>query len=114
MSDDERAVRAVLDEFAAALHEKNAARVIATLADEAVAYDLAPPLRIGPETLHDAARLQTWFAAWAGPIESRPQDFTIAVSGDIAFAYGLRRMSGTKTDGRAESYFGSTSASDGP
>lgn len=34
------------------------------------------------------------------PIESKPHGLTIRVGGDIAYAFGLRHMTGTKTDGQ--------------
>ena len=96
---DEAAIRDLLHAFARALHDKDAGAAIAPLADDAVAFDLAPPLRIGPEAMHDPAGLEQWFATWKGPIVSEPQDQTIVVGGDVAYAYGLQHMTGTKTDG---------------
>ena len=89
----------LLDTFTRALHDKDAARAIAPLADGAVAFDLAPPLRIGPEAMHDPAGLEEWFATWKSPIVSKPHDRTIVVGGDVAYAFGLQHMTGTKTDG---------------
>jgi ketosteroid isomerase-like protein len=98
-TEDEKRIRALLDEFADAIHDRDAAAAIALYADDVVTYDLAPPLAIeGPE-LHEPGRMQEWFDTWASPIESRPQRLTIRVGGDVAFAFTLQHMTGKKTDG---------------
>jgi ketosteroid isomerase-like protein len=48
MAHDERAISDLLDAFTRALYMKDAAGAIAPLADDAVAFDLAPPLQHGP------------------------------------------------------------------
>jgi PhnB protein len=60
-----------------------------------VAYSLAPPL----VAEDDARGLDAWFATWRGPIGWEIDALDVAVSGDVAFAHGLVRMTGTKTDG---------------
>jgi ketosteroid isomerase-like protein len=109
MAQDERAICALLDEFARALYTKNAADAIARLADDAVTFDLDPPLQHGPEVTHDRARLEEWFRTWKGPIVSEPGERTIVVDENVAYAYGLQRMTGTKTDGeKVELWFRAT------
>jgi PhnB protein len=98
-SGDEAAIRHVLDTVARALHDKDAAGAIAPLAGDAVAFDLAPPLRLDPGALHDPAGLEEWFATWQGPIRTEPRDCRVVVGGDVAYAFGLEHMTGTKTDG---------------
>jgi len=51
---------------------KDSVGAIAPLADDAVTFDLAPPLQQGPEVTHDPDRLEEWFATWKGPIVSEP------------------------------------------
>ena len=92
-------IRAVLDDFALALRNKNAAAVIALLTDDAVIFDLAPPLAMGPEATHDPTPLQQWFDTWKGPIVSEGRDLDVVVGGDVAYAYCLRHLTGTKRDG---------------
>jgi len=102
-------IEAVLDEFANALRKRDAAAAVAVYTDDAVAYDLAPPLRIESRQLHDPAYIQAWFDTWAGPIESQARDLTIRVDGDVAYAYGLRHMTGIKSDGqRVDLWFRAT------
>lgn len=101
--DDAAAVRAVIDEFAAALHAKDARRAIATLTADCTDYDLAPPLVTTAAMTHDPAMLEGWFATWDGPISSVAGDMHVETSGDLAVAWCLRHLTGTKTDGEAQS-----------
>ena len=96
---DAAQIRAVLEELTAAIRHKDAKAAVALYADDAVAYDLAPPLCIEGRHLRDPAYIQAWFDTWATPIESKARGLTIRVGGDIAYAFGLRHMSGTKNDG---------------
>jgi ketosteroid isomerase-like protein len=98
-SSDIARIDAVLEELASAIRNKDAAALVALYADDAVAFDLAPPLSISGRKLRDPAEIQTWFDTWSSPIESRPYRIEIQVGEDIAFAYGLRHMTGTKLDG---------------
>jgi uncharacterized protein (TIGR02246 family) len=96
---DEDAVVAVIDRLAAAIRDKDAAALIALLTEDAVSYDLAPPLSQGPESVRDPSGYQYWFATWSSPIRSDGLDLHVEVGGDIANAWCLRHMTGTKTDG---------------
>jgi ketosteroid isomerase-like protein len=63
----------------------------------------------GPEVTHNPARLEEWFGTWKGPIISEPGERTIVVDENVAYAYGLQRMTGTKTDGeKVELWFRAT------
>jgi ketosteroid isomerase-like protein len=99
MAHDERAISELLDSFTKALIKKDAAGALAPLASDAVTFDLAPPLKQGPAITHDPARLEEWFGTWKGPIISEPGERTIVVDENVAYAYGLQRMTGTKTGG---------------
>ena len=105
VTNDEDAICDLLDGFARALYDKNAAGAIAALADDAVAFDLAPPLKQDPDVMHDSARLEEWFATWKSPIVSEAVERTIVVDRAVAYAYGLQRMTGTKTDGEEVELF---------
>jgi len=96
---DTARIKAVLDALTAAIRNKNAAAAVAVYAADAVAYDLAPPLLIESQQVRDPAYIQEWFDTWAGPIESKSRGLTIRVGGEIAFAFGLQHMTGTKHDG---------------
>ena len=101
MNDEEDQVRAVIEEFTRAIHDRDPAGAVAPLARDAITFDLAPPLLIGPEVGRDPAYYREWFATWKGPIVSRSHGLQIAVGGDLAYAFGLQHMTGTKTDGAA-------------
>lgn len=101
MKDDARQIRGVLDALTRAFRDRDPAVAIAALADDAIVFDLAPPLRMGPAETHDPACYQSWFDTWASPIVSTSHDLEIAVGGNIAYAFGLQHLSGTKTDGAA-------------
>ena len=98
MSDEDQ-IRSVLAAFTRGLQAKDAAAVIAPLADDEVTFDLAPPLRMGPDVTHDPAHLEEWFSTWDGPIVSTSRDLEIAVGGDVAYAFGMQHLTGTKKDG---------------
>jgi ketosteroid isomerase-like protein len=99
MSKDEEQVRRVLADFTKAIRNKDAAALTARLADDEVTFDLAPPLRMDPASTHDPAVLEEWFDTWKGPIVSEPHDLEVACRGDVAYAFGLQQMTGTKKDG---------------
>lgn len=96
---DEARIKALLDQFSEALRRKDAALAVAVFAEDAVAYDLAPPLQMAGAELRDPAHIQSWFDTWEGGIASTSRHLTIRVGGDIAYAFTLQHMSGTKTDG---------------
>ena len=105
MNDEEDQVRAVIEEFTRAIHDRDPAGAVAPLARDAITFDLAPPLLIGPEVGRDPAYYREWFATWKGPIVSRSHGLQIAVGGDLAYAFGLQHMTGTKTDGAVDLWF---------
>ena len=114
MSKDEDQVRRVLADFREALRAKDAAAMIAPLADDEVTFDLAPPLHMEPDRTHDPAPLEEWFGTWQGPIVSEPHDLEVACGGDIAYAFGLQHMTGTKNDGEeVDLWFRATACMDG-
>jgi ketosteroid isomerase-like protein len=96
MSESEDQVRRVLADLTEAIRDKDATAVIALLADGEVTFDLAPPLRMEPERTHDPVPLEEWFGTWQGPIVSEPE---VACGGDVAYAFGLQHMAGTKETG---------------
>ena len=98
MKNDETQIRELLRTFTRAVRNKNAAEAIAVLSDDVVAFDLAPPLRQGPDKARNPALLEEWFHTWKSSIESESHELEIAAAGDIAYAYGLQHMTGTKTD----------------
>lgn len=94
---DEQAIRRILDETAEGLHEKDVELATRHYDPRSVLFALPPPL-IAPSD--DPQNIQVWFDTWISPIELTYRDLQIVVDGDVAFAYGLARMVGTKVDGQ--------------
>jgi uncharacterized protein (TIGR02246 family) len=99
-SKDEAAIRELVRRRAAATERKDAAAAVALFTRDATSFELAPPLKLGPEQVHDTAALEQWYATWDGPIAWETRELSVTVGGDVAFAHALDRMRGTKTDGK--------------
>lgn len=94
-------IRALLDERVEALRVKDARRAVATLAPDVVAFELAPPLALGPQQARDVAGLEAWLAAWDGPVGIEMRDLHSVADGEVAWCHSLNRLSGTLAGGRA-------------
>jgi ketosteroid isomerase-like protein len=101
MGEAEAGIRTLIEERAAAMRDKDAARAAATLADDVVAFELAPPLALGPEAALDEGALASWFAAWEGPVEIEISELHIEASGDVGWSRSLNRLHGTVKGGRS-------------
>jgi uncharacterized protein YndB with AHSA1/START domain/ketosteroid isomerase-like protein len=95
---DQAAIRAIFGDRTNALFGKVVDLAVKHLADDAVTYDLDPPLR---HTGKRPEATQQWFDTWDGPIALAMADLTVEIGGDVAFAYGLAHITGTKTNGAA-------------
>lgn len=100
MKDEEAGIRAVIDERTAAIRAGDAARAVAVLAHDLVAFELAPPLALGPEAARDEAGLAAWLAAWEGPVEIEIRELHIETGGDVGWSRSLNRLRGTLRGGR--------------
>jgi ketosteroid isomerase-like protein len=101
-SRDEDEILALLAALRQAHHDKDAAAIAAAYADDAIICNLAPPL------FHrgvDLKEEQAWLDTWEGPIDLEPRGYSLRISGDIAYAQGYTRMSGTKTSGQQISFW---------
>jgi ketosteroid isomerase-like protein len=103
VSDDEAAIRALIEERVAALRAREGARAVAVLAPELVAFELAPPLVAEHPT--DAAATQAWLDGFEGPVETEVRDLAVHVSGDVAFAHSLNRLTATRTGAGAVGFW---------
>ena len=102
-------IRAVLDDWAAAITTKDARRAVVHYAPDVVSFTLAPPLRYAGDEVRDPDGLDGWFRTWDGPIGYEIGERVIEVGGDVAFCHGLTHLTGTKTDGaRVDLWFRST------
>jgi PhnB protein len=94
----ESEIRKVIDERMAAIRDKDAARAIACLADDVVAFELAPPLSLPA----DAVRDEAGFAAWLAGFEELAvdmRDLVIEAGDRIGFAHALHHLTGTRVGG---------------
>jgi ketosteroid isomerase-like protein len=118
MSQDITRIREILEAHNRAIHDRDAEGVFSHFGRDAVAFDLAPPLRFVGEQVTDRESIRKWFATWDGPIDRTLHDLEIKVGGDVAFAHALERIRGQKTGGEksdvwVRSTFGLVRTSDG-
>ena len=100
MSDDEAEIRALIEERSAAIRDKDAARAMATLAGDVIAFELAPPLALGPAAARDEAGLAAWLAGWDGPVGIEIRDLHVEAGGAVGWSRSLNRLHGTLKGGR--------------
>ena len=96
---DKDDINYLLARYERAIHDKDAAAVIACYSENAVAYDLAPPLALGARSLTDPAGLEEWFATWDAPINSVAKHKHVSADENLAYAFALRHMTGRKKSG---------------
>ncbi|WPB58419.1 YybH family protein [Xylophilus sp. GOD-11R] len=95
---DVQTILALLREQEAAIARGDAAAVHAAIADDAVVYDLPPPLEYRGAAARDDRGLNAWFATWENGVTVQMADPVVMVDGDLAVVHGLSRMRGTKKD----------------
>lgn len=100
MKDDKAGIRALIEERTAAMRDRDATRAMATLAVDVVAFELAPPLALGPEAARDEAGLAAWLSAWEGPVGIEIRDLHIELGGNVGWCRSLNRLHGALRDGR--------------
>ena len=94
---DTTEIRAVLDAVRKGHRDKDAAAIGAQYAEDAVIFDLSPPLAHTP----DVSGIAAWLDTWEGPVDLQANDLTVEISGDLAFCHGLSKTSATtKPDGQ--------------
>jgi ketosteroid isomerase-like protein len=96
LDSDDAEIEAVLRSVRQGHYDKDPAAVGTQFASEAVIFDLAPPL--GHK--FNVPDLAAWLDTWDGPVSLESRDLVIAANGDLAFCYGLCKVSTrTKPDG---------------
>ncbi|WP_326566873.1 SgcJ/EcaC family oxidoreductase [Amycolatopsis rhabdoformis] len=88
MSENE--IRDLLTERTDAMRAKDPERLVAGYAEDAVKFDLAPPLRT---TGASAEFLTKWFGTFDSPVTYEYTDVEVTESGDLAFTTALAKMS---------------------
>ena len=100
MNGDEAAIRTLIEERTGAMRDKDAARAVAMLAEDIVAFELAPPLALGPDSARDEAGLAAWLSGWEGSVEIVIRDLHVEAYGSVGWSRSLNRLRGTLKDGR--------------
>lgn len=95
---NESQIRALIDEWARAVHARDINRLMSLYAPNLLSFDVLIPLQnSGADTARK--RAEEWFASFQGPINSEIHDLGITAGDDVGFAHCLNRISGTKADG---------------
>jgi PhnB protein len=94
--DDATDIRNVIEDWAAGLRAKDAARVKRHGIKDMVHFSLAPPL-VADE--NGPYGLEKWFDSWKGGIGYEIRDLEIVAGDGVAFSHSLNHLSGTKVDG---------------
>lgn len=98
MDEDEQAIRAVIEERAAAVARGDVDGMTAAIADDATIFDIGPPLR---SQGHQAAvkRARHWLSIFDGYPSWTDSEVKIVVGGETAFAHMISRVTGTLVTG---------------
>lgn len=98
-TNDEAAIRELIDRFANAFRNKDVNGVMSAFAKDIVSFDIIPPLQtVGAETF--VTHWQEFFESHQGPIHVEFPDIRIITGGDVAFSYGVHRIKGTLKNGQ--------------
>lgn len=89
-------VERLLDRWKQAMQRKDAATAAACYAEDAVLYNLAPPLR---ERGMDEPALQTWLDGWQNGPSYEMREVQMINDRDLACCMSLTHMAGTKVSG---------------
>ncbi|MBO0745104.1 MAG: nuclear transport factor 2 family protein [Candidatus Dormibacteraeota bacterium] len=95
---DEAAIRQRIDRLAEAVRAGDLEGLERMYAPDIVSFDVQPPL----EVVGAEGKRKNWanaFAAFQLPVGYEIRDLTITLGGDVAFAHGFSRLSGTLQNG---------------
>lgn len=98
-SPDERAIRALLDNWTRATRERRDDDVLAAHAADVVIYDVLPPLRYTSSSEYRAS-WDDWQPDAQGEMCFALEELKVRVGDDTAFAFGLLQCGGTLPDGK--------------
>jgi ketosteroid isomerase-like protein len=99
MTEAQDEIRALIERRIAAMRSKDANAAIACLAEDVVAFELAPPLALPPGAARDAEGLAAWLGGFE-ELDVSVRDMTIEAGGDVGFAHAMHHLSGTRPGGR--------------
>ena len=92
-------IRAVIEARVSAMRAKDASAAVECLAQDVVAFELAPPLALAPGAARDAEGLAAWLAGFEA-LDVEVRDMAIEAEGDVGFAHALHHLTGTRPGGR--------------
>ena len=98
-TEDEAAIRALIDGFVKAIRAKDITGVMAVFAPDVVSFDLGPPLRHGGGD-EFVKRWHELFEVYQNPIHYEVRDLSIIVGEDVAFSRSLNEIGGTMKNGQ--------------
>ena len=98
-ADDESQIRALIQEWAAAVRAKDVNAVMRHYAPNVVVFDVMPPLFVkGAEPYR--CNWQDWFDALDdGPVDFQFVELQRAVGGDLAYCFSVNRLRARYRDG---------------
>jgi uncharacterized protein (TIGR02246 family) len=98
-TNNETAIRELLDRFAKAFRAKNVDGVMSVFAPEIISYDiLPPPQAVGAKEF--VKHWQEFFDAYQSPMHVEFPDVSITAGDDLAFSHCLHRVKGTLKNGQ--------------
>jgi PhnB protein len=99
-------LRTLLEERAAAICAKDAARATAAYAANTAMFILTPPLagKAG-DGLPRQSEVADWLASFQGPIQCQCRDLRITAGSEIVSAHQLLHISGTREDSQPADYW---------
>jgi uncharacterized protein (TIGR02246 family) len=99
MKTEESHVKALEDQFAAAVRAKDVDGIMKIYTPDVFVFDLVPPRQY----VGAAAYRKDWQAlisSYKGPIEFEITDLSVEIDGNTAFGHSIQRLSGTGTKGQ--------------
>ena len=101
---DEARIRAIIEDYAEGLRQKDADRCVSHYAEDVSQFDLAPPLENrGKETARK--NLAEWFKTFDGPIAVEIAGLQISAGSGAAFAHCMNHISGTSIHGQKNDHW---------
>lgn len=99
MSDAEAEIREVIDQRISAMRSKDAVNAVACLAEDVVAFEIAPPLALPSGAARDIDALHAWLGGFH-EIDVEVRDLRIEADGCVGFAHALHHLKGKRVGGR--------------
>lgn len=96
---EENRIRKLIDEWANAIHAKDAEGVLSRLAEGFLLFSLAPPLQYTGSREEGKKHLEEWFSSFQGALGYEIRDLSITAGDQTAFSHSLNRMAGTNSAG---------------